>query len=98
MEAWNITHILYTQRSENSNPRITFYVLNKNDKTITYEMDWYDIPRNEFRLWLYDVIQKDYEAALEFIEWYYCYNYRKSDDEKKLFFKKYGCKVVNFDK
>ena len=54
MEAWNITHILYTQRSENSNPRITFYVLNKNNKTITYEMDWYDIPRNEFRLWLYD--------------------------------------------
>ena len=54
MEAWNITHILYAQRSENSNPRITFYVLNKNNKTITYEMDWYDIPRNEFRLWLYD--------------------------------------------
>ena len=48
MEAWNITHILYTQRSENSNPRITFYVLNKNDKTITYEMDWYDIPRNGY--------------------------------------------------
>ena len=98
MEGCDVTHVLYTQRSVNSSPHVTFYVKDrKNKKSFTSEKDWYDFPKDEFRKWFFEIGDKDFDAALELAEWYYCYSYRKTDKEKELFFKHYGCKDVNLD-